>query len=437
MNPQPQTDPVEDRLRTVARSFSYPPTPDVAASVRDRLARAAVHPVRGRLQPRPSWVALALALVLFAVALLTVPEVRAAVRALFRIGSVEVVVATPTPAQGLAATPLPLWGLDLAGRTTLEDAQRQVRFPILLPDYPADIGRPTHVFVQAIPFPSAILAWVDPRQPDKPGLALYQIDGDQFAQKTADETTVLERTTVRGLDALWISGPHVILLRDPIGGSSLDVTRLVEGNVLLWEEKGITYRLESGLTLEEARKVAESLRADPGLGPPRTGPPLPRTPTPFPTPKAGIGDIGGEVTLEAARRLARFEVKLPAFPPDLGPPDRVFMQDLGGQAVLLAWVEKDNGVARMALQQLDARVGVTKEISRPDYVRQAQVNSKPALWVEGPHVISFYNSQGIPRYHWRRMVEGDVLIWEDAGITYRLETTLPFEEAVRAAESLR
>jgi hypothetical protein len=33
----------------------------------------------------------------------------------------------------------------------------------------------------------------------------------------------------------------------------------VDGNTLIWEEQGITYRLESNLSLEEAVKIAESL----------------------------------------------------------------------------------------------------------------------------------------------------------------------------------
>jgi hypothetical protein len=35
--------------------------------------------------------------------------------------------------------------------------------------------------------------------------------------------------------------------------------RLVEGNVLIWFENGLTYRLESDLSLEETVRVAESL----------------------------------------------------------------------------------------------------------------------------------------------------------------------------------
>jgi hypothetical protein len=34
-------------------------------------------------------------------------------------------------------------------------------------------------------------------------------------------------------------------------------------------------------------------------------------------------------------------------------------------------------------------------------------------------------------------VNGNTLIWEDGGTTYRLETDAPLDEALRIAESLR
>ena len=40
-------------------------------------------------------------------------------------------------------------------------------------------------------------------------------------------------------------------------------------------------------------------------------------------------------------------------------------------------------------------------------------------------------------YNLRRLITGYVLIWRDGDITYRLETDLPLEEAVKIAESLR
>ena len=36
--------------------------------------------------------------------------------------------------------------------------------------------------------------------------------------------------------------------------------RLVEGHVLIWTENNVTYRLETGLPVEQAIKIAESLK---------------------------------------------------------------------------------------------------------------------------------------------------------------------------------
>jgi hypothetical protein len=45
-----------------------------------------------------------------------------------------------------------------------------------------------------------------------------------------------------------------------LGGSRYEnVPLVVEGNILIWEQGGITYRLETNLPLEEAVKIAESL----------------------------------------------------------------------------------------------------------------------------------------------------------------------------------
>jgi hypothetical protein len=35
---------------------------------------------------------------------------------------------------------------------------------------------------------------------------------------------------------------------------------MIDGHVLIWKEGGLTYRLETDLTLEEALKIAQSLQ---------------------------------------------------------------------------------------------------------------------------------------------------------------------------------
>jgi hypothetical protein len=61
---------------------------------------------------------------------------------------------------------------------------------------------------------------------------------------------------VRGQRALWTEGPYLIQQRD----GDYSIRRLIDGHVLIWQEGEITYRLETGAPLDEAVKIAESLR---------------------------------------------------------------------------------------------------------------------------------------------------------------------------------
>jgi hypothetical protein len=68
-------------------------------------------------------------------------------------------------------------------------------------------------------------------------------------------------------------------------------------------------------------------------------------------------------------------------------------------------------------------------------VEETTVNGRPALWTEGPYLLQF-RRDGHTVTEVQRLVEGHVLIWAEGEITYRLESDLPLEEAVRIAESL-
>ena len=58
----------------------------------------------------------------------------------------------------------------------------------------------------------------------------------------------------------WVSGePHLFYYVEP-GGDLREETVRLAGNVLLWEEDGITYRVEGARSLQKALRIAESLR---------------------------------------------------------------------------------------------------------------------------------------------------------------------------------
>jgi hypothetical protein len=266
MNEQLPLDPLDARLHTVAPGFAYPPTPDIASAVGRRLAAA--RPQRGRMRLRLAGIVLALLLAVLAT-LFLVPEARAWVQSIFHIGSVEIVRLTPAPTPPMPATPgptavpptlVPTWAPDLAGATTLDQARQTAGIPIRLPSYPPGIGPPDRVFVQDIGGSAVILVWFAPGHPDQPRLSLHALASGMIARKMVDPSTTIQETTVNGQYAVWVHGPHMLQYRSGRQNDQLRPEQLVLGNTLIWTQGTITYRLETGETITEAVKIAESVR---------------------------------------------------------------------------------------------------------------------------------------------------------------------------------
>lgn len=251
----------ESRLREVATHFAYPPTPDIAGRERRRLQGAGSEPritgnrAAGRVRLLAG--AAALAVLLLFVALL-VPQTRAALLQIFDIGAVRF-LADDEPARSLPETRLPETTLlDLAGETSLAGAAGRVNFELRLPEYPADLGPPDRVFLQQLVEGGrdqvVILVWLDPSRPDQARLSLYHIGVPLYGLKQASRENVLQ-TTVNGQPAAWVEGPHRLQLQ----GGDFQEWYLVPGNALVWTDGELTYRLESGLSMDEAIRIAESL----------------------------------------------------------------------------------------------------------------------------------------------------------------------------------
>jgi hypothetical protein len=277
-----------NRLLVLARSFSYPPTPDVSRSVaRSRTDR---YPGRSR---RGLVLAIAVLVLVLAVGF-AVPPVRAAVLNWIRIGAVQIFLrqpVTPSPqdltapaisispqprgstAPILSASPTPLATippvvtpsvppltsiLDLSGEVSLANAQSQANFPIRLPTYPSDLGQPDHVYFQDIDMGGGvvILVWMDPTHPNSVRQALSETVSAGIVFKKILTTSVTE-TTVAGQSAIWVDGPY--LLNTLTAG--MVTARLVDaGHTLVWTQADATYRLETDTDLDTAIHIAESLR---------------------------------------------------------------------------------------------------------------------------------------------------------------------------------
>ncbi len=264
----------ERRLREIAADLAYPPTPEIASAVARKLETS------GKRGPRPdkrlAW-AFAI-LIIFLAGLLAVPPVRAQILDFLQIGVVRIFLTPPTPTGTLAptretsqtpiaATPtlpppappptptlLPSL-LDLAGKTTLEAAKKQVKFQVLLPTSPEGIGPPDDVFLQNLGGNLLVLVWLQPDHPDQIRFSLHEYGPEAvFVEKLQPQ--VVKETQVNGASAFWTVGPYLLETRN----GDLESRRLVEGHVLIWTKDNITYRLESGLPLQEALHIAESLR---------------------------------------------------------------------------------------------------------------------------------------------------------------------------------
>ena len=160
--------------------------------------------------------------------------------------------------------------------------------------------------------------------------------------------------------------------------------------------------------------------------------PVTATRRPTATGAAPLLTLEGETTLELARQQAGFDIPLPAYPEDLGEPDRVYLQDQGGSVVILVWtVPADPQRVKLSLHLLAPDTwGVEK--FEPQAVEQTTVNGTLAIWTTGPYPLVLAGG-GLD---FTRMIDGHVLIWVEYSVTYRLETDLTLEEAVRVAESL-
>jgi hypothetical protein len=162
---------------------------------------------------------------------------------------------------------------------------------------------------------------------------------------------------------------------------------------------------------------------------------LPLTATPAVTTEPLISvleRLAGEMTLDEARQTVSYPILLPSYPPDLGEPDRVFVQDADGDMTILIWIDPEQPTQVLMSLHLIPPTSWAVEKMNPALIEETTVNGQRAIWAEGPYPIRFSNGN----LDYIRLIDGHVLIWTDGQVTYRLETRLNLEQAIRVAESL-
>lgn len=273
----------EDRVAIASRYFLELSEAEMAATlgwargtVKSRLSRAL-----GRLRHR--LVAAAVLAVVLLLALLAVPQTRAAIAERLGVLGIRIVGMPFLPQEPAALAPrgalsepaAPSEGaaaladrLRLGQPVTLQEAQRRVAYRVLLPSDPA-LGAPDEVFHSAavaggqVSFVYHARAGAPPASQTGVALLVSQFRGalePELYAKMLGPHTHLERLTLDGGRAVWLEGaPHAVIVRTPEGQIFVDQARLA-ANVLAWERGGLTLRLEGALDRPTALRLATSFR---------------------------------------------------------------------------------------------------------------------------------------------------------------------------------
>jgi hypothetical protein len=243
---------VERALSELAAEVRLPTTPDVAGGVTSRLLAQRAEGVRPPLPGRALWTPRT-RLVAATLVVLALLAVAAGVR--YAIGAAEIRVVPEAAPSGPPVAPS-----SLGDPVPLAAVEEAVGFDVAIP-----AGRaPDAAYVSDALDRAAILAWrADERSPELPGtpwgLVVVELarGDDEVLVKEVQAFDDTEEVELDGEPAFWIDAPHELLVVTEDGAERFRV----DGNVLIWEAGGITYRLETPLGLAEALEVAASFRS--------------------------------------------------------------------------------------------------------------------------------------------------------------------------------
>jgi hypothetical protein len=205
---------LERALVLLGRELELPPTPDLAAAVRPRLAR------------RRRWWIPAVAVAAAVALAFAAPGSRGALLRFLHLGAARVELVDTLPALSPRAS--------LGERIDAGEADFRLRL--------LDGRAPDAVYRGEGGY------WLR-----YPGVLLYELRSDGFLlKKLAGLDAQVEWTEVGGSPALWIGGRHAVYLP---GGRAT-----AAGHVLLWQSGALTLRLEAEVSRDVAIGLALSIR---------------------------------------------------------------------------------------------------------------------------------------------------------------------------------
>jgi hypothetical protein len=295
-------DDLDRDLADLGAAVAFPPTPDLAAQVRARIENVPAPVAEPRRLPvRRILAVAAIVVVALVAALMLSAGFRSAVADLVGVHGIRIEFVRETPTRPAtvsptaattptnAATPIASptatsvgTGLLLGRPVTLAEAQAAVPYAIHLPTLP-NLESPDEIYLRTLPDGNQMVSLIYYPAPGLPeteqtGVAvlLMQFEAREnvtYIGKNLGDGIAWEFVDVGGNEALFISGTHELtLLPDPSLGCCRTPTRSA-ASVLLWEQDGLTLRLESALTKDQAVAIANSvaiLSATPSALPAKT-----------------------------------------------------------------------------------------------------------------------------------------------------------------------
>ena len=244
---------LEARLVELGAAIAFPPTPPLVDLVADRLRQPSR---RGIARPIGRGLALAVAATILLVG----------IAAAFGLGLGGLRL-TFGPASFSPAPSVVVWP-GLGEPTTLEEARRNVEFALRVPELD-ELRDPDLVYLAEPPAGGAVtLLYAErPGFPPDPrtgvGLIVTQFRADiapELFEKLIDTGVRVTATEVNSHAAWWVAGgDHFFFYRDATG-KVVDTTLRLASDTLIWEDNGVTHRVEGAASLADAIRVAESLR---------------------------------------------------------------------------------------------------------------------------------------------------------------------------------
>jgi hypothetical protein len=248
----PVTESLELALADLAAALEWPPTPALAASVG---AAIRAQPVR-----TPGWRPARRGLLLGLLAAVLLAGAAAAIG--IALGGLRIISGGPAPGSPLPDALVAQRGF---GEETDLDAAASALGGLLVPQLSA-LGEPEHVFfddrTQAVALTWGAREGLPADSATGLGVVVTQFRADigpQTFEKLIHEGTRVEQIGVNGTTGYWVAGGEHYFFFRTADGDVLDTTIRLVGTTLMWEQEGLTVRIEGAPTLADALRIAGSM----------------------------------------------------------------------------------------------------------------------------------------------------------------------------------